>query len=64
MIEGISQVVRVPHNPPPVDYEKEQGYVKTSVRVKDEVQEVSTYIYDKFGRLVTTTIKSHDIGAV
>ena len=64
MIEGISQVVRVPHNPPPVDYDKEQGYVKTSVKVKDEVQEVSTYIYDKFGRLVTTTIKSHDIGAV
>jgi hypothetical protein len=64
MIEGIAQVVRVPHNPPPVDYEKEQGYVKTSVKVKDEVQEVSTYIYDKFGRLVTTTIKSHDIGAV
>jgi len=64
MIEGISQVVRVPHNPLPVDYEKEQGYVKTSVKVKDETQEVSTYIYDKFGRLVTTTIKSHDIGAV
>ena len=56
MIEGISQVVRVPHNPLPVDYEKEQGYVKTSVRVKDETQEVATYIYDKFGRLVTTTI--------
>ena len=64
MIEGISQVVRVPHNPPPVDYGKEQGYVKTSVKVKDETQEVYTYIYDKFGRLVTTTIKSHDIGAV
>ena len=64
MIEGIAQVVRVPHNPPPVDYEKEQGYVKTSVRVKDETQEVATYIYDKFGRLVTTTIKSHDIGVV
>ena len=64
MIEGIAQVVRVPHNPPPVDYEKEQGYVKASVKVKDEVQEVSTYIYDKFGRLVTTTIKSHDIGVV
>ena len=64
MIEGISQVVRVPHNPLPVDYEKEQGYVKTSVKVKDETQEVSTYIYDKFGRLVTTTIKSHDIGIV
>ena len=64
MIEGIAQVVRVPHNPPPVDYEKEQGYVKTSVKVEDEVQEVSTYIYDKFGRLVTTTIKSHDIGVV
>jgi hypothetical protein len=64
MIEGIAQVVRVPHNPPPVDYEKEQGYVKTSVKVKDEVQEVSTYIYYKFGRLVTTTIKSHDIGVV
>ena len=64
MIEGISQVVRVPHKPLPVDYEKEQGYVKTSVRVKDEVQEVATYIYDKFGRLVTTTIKSHDIGVV
>jgi hypothetical protein len=64
MIEGISQVVRVPHNPLPVEYEKEQGYVKTSVKVKDETQEVSTYIYDKFGRLVTTTIKSHDIGAV
>jgi len=64
MIEGISQVVRFPHNPLPVDYEKEQGYVKTSVKVKDETQEVATYIYDKFGRLVTTTIKSHDIGAV
>ena len=64
MIEGVSQVIRVPHNPLPVDYEKEQGYVKTSVKVKDETQEVSTYIYDKFGRLVTTTIKSHDIGAV
>jgi hypothetical protein len=64
MIEGVSQVIRVPHNPLPVDYEKEQGYVKTSVKVKDETQEVSTYIYDKFGRLVTTTIKSHDIGTV
>lgn len=64
MIEGISQVVRVPHNPLPVDYEKEQGYVKTSIRVKEETQEVATYIYDKYGRLVTTTIKSHDIGAV
>ena len=64
MIEGISQVVRVPHNPLPVDYEKEQGYVKISVKVKDETQEVTTYIYDKYGRLVTTTIKSHDIGVV
>ncbi len=64
MIEGISQVVRVPHNPPPIDYEKEQGYVKTIVKVKDETQEVATYIYDKYGRLVTTTIKSHDIGVV
>ena len=64
MIEGISQVVRVPHNPLPVDYEKEQGYVKTSVRVKDETQEVATYICDKYGRLVTTIVKSHDIGVV
>ena len=64
MIEGISQVVRVPHNALPIDYEKEQGYVKTTVKVKGETQEVATYIYDKFGRLVTTTIKSHDIGAV
>jgi len=64
MIEGISQVVRVPINPLPVDYEKEQRYVKTTVSVKDETQEVATYIYDKFGRLVTTNIKSHDIGAV
>ena len=64
MIEGISQVVRVPHNPLPVDYEKEQGYVKISGKVKDETQEVATYIYDKYGRLVTTTIKSHDIGVV
>ena len=64
MIEGIAQIVRVPHNPPPVDYEKEQGYVKTTVKVKDETQEVATYIYDKYGRLVTTIVKSHDIGVV
>lgn len=62
MIEGISQIVRVPYNPPPK--EEQETFVKTSVRVKENTQEVATYIYDKYGRLVTTIVKSHDIGVV
>ncbi len=62
MIEGISKIVKVPYSPPPKD--EQETFVKTSVRVKENTQEVATYIYDKYGRLVTTIVKSHDIGVV
>jgi hypothetical protein len=59
-VAEVSANYNVPYTPPIMEYR--QQVVKTVVRVNDQVQSEIIYTYDKYGRLVESVVRSHDIG--
>ena len=62
MIEGISARMAFPYKTPNIEYDLTT--VKSTVRVKEDMQETIVYTYDKYGRLVNSNVRSHMIGEV
>ncbi len=62
MIEGISARMTFPYKTPNIEYDLTT--VKSTVRVKEDMQETIVYTYDKYGRLVNSNVRSHMIGEI
>lgn len=62
MIEGISARMAFPYKTPNIQYD--QTTVKAVVRVKEDTQQTVVYTYDKHGRLLNSSVRSHVIGEI
>jgi hypothetical protein len=61
-VAEVSANYNVPYTPPIMEYR--QQTIKTTVTVNGEYQSEIVYTYDKYGRLVTTVVRSHLIGEI
>ncbi len=62
MIEGISARMAFPYKTPNIEYDLTT--VKSTVKVKGDIQQTVVYTYDKHGRLMNSAVRSHMIGEV
>ena len=51
-----------PYKTPNIQYD--QTTVKAVVRVKEDTQQTVVYTYDKHGRLLNSSVRSHVIGEI
>jgi hypothetical protein len=63
MITGVTATTALPESRVP-DPQQNKQTTKSTVRVVGEVQHNILYIYDKHGRLVQSSSRSHFIGEV
>jgi len=61
-VAGVSANYNVPYTPPVMEYR--QQTVKAVIKVNGEFQQETVYTYDKYGRLVTTEVRSHLVGEI
>ncbi len=61
-VAGVSANYNVPYTPPVMEYREQT--VKHVVTVNGDFQSETFYTYDKYGRLITTEVRTHHIGAV
>jgi hypothetical protein len=61
-VAEVSANYNVPYTPPVMEYR--QQTVKHVVTVNGSFQSETLYTYDKYGRLITTEVRTHQIGLV
>ena len=54
--------MQFPYKTPNIQYDITT--VKSTVRVNKDTQETIVHTYDKYGRLITSNVRSHRIGEV
>lgn len=58
----INATIPVQYNKPNIEYQ--QTTVRSVIKVSNDTQMETVYTYDKYGRLLDTVVRKHDIGSV